>query len=77
MLTKYFSPQTKTKNDIVVERIVVVVVVVIGLIDSNQFGIKETISIFCEERLCVYVVGCFNRKSVSLLKLKQKIQFRT
>ena len=55
MLTKYFSSQTKTKNDIVVERIVVVVVV--GLIDSNRFGIKETISIFCEERLCVYLVS--------------------
>ena len=63
MLTKYFSPQTKTKNDIVVERIVVVVVV--GSIDSNRFGIKETISIFCEERLCVYVVSCFGRKSVT------------
>ena len=74
MLTKYFSPQTKTKNDIVVERIAVVVV---ESIDLNRFGIKETISIFCEERLCVYVVGCFDRKSVSLLKLKQKIRFRT
>ena len=62
MLTKYFSPQTKTKNDIVVERIVVVV---LGSIDLNRFGIKETISIFCEERLCVYVVGCFDRKSVT------------
>ena len=62
MLTKYFSPQTKTKNDIVVERIAVVVV---GLIDSNRFGIKETISIFCEERLCVYVVSCFGRKNVT------------
>ena len=62
MLTKYFSPQTKTKNDIVVERIAVVVV---GSIDSNRFGIKETISIFCEERLCVYVVSCFDRKSVT------------
>ena len=65
MLTKYFSPQTKTKNDIVVERIVVVVVVVVGSIDSNRFGIKETMSIFCEERVCVYVVGCFGRKSVT------------
>ena len=64
MLTKYFSPQTKTKNDIVVERIVVVVVVV-GSIDSNRFGIKETMSIFCEERVCVYVVSCFGRKSVT------------
>ena len=64
MLTKYFSPQTKTKNDIVVERIVVVVVVV-GSIDSNRFGIKETISIFCEESLCVYVVSCFGQKSVT------------
>ena len=62
MLTKYFSPQTKTKNDIVVERIAVVVV---GSIDLNRFGIKETISIFCEERLCVYVVSCFDRKSVT------------
>ena len=62
MLTKYFSPQTKTKNDLVVERIAVVVV---GSIDSNRFGIKETISIFCEERVCVYVVSCFGRKSVT------------
>ena len=66
MLTKYLSPQTKTKNDIVVERIVVaVVVVVVRSIDLNQFGIKETISIFCEERLCVYVVSYFGRKSVT------------
>ena len=62
MLTKYFSPQTKTKNDIVVERIAVVVV---GSIDSNRFGIKETISIFCEERLCVYLVCCFGQKCVT------------
>ena len=62
MLTKYFSPQTKTKNDIVVERIAVVVV---GSIDLNRFGIKETISMFCEERLCVYVVSFFGRKSVT------------
>ena len=44
MITKYFSPQTKTKNDIVVERIVVVVVIVVGSIDSNRFGIKETMA---------------------------------
>ena len=64
MLTKYFSPQTKTKNYIVVERIAAAVVVV-GSIDSNRFGTKETISIFCEERLCVYVVGCLDLKSVT------------
>ena len=48
MLTKYFTPKTKTKNDIVVERIVVFVFVVVvggggvvGSIDSIRNKIND------------------------------------
>ena len=61
MIDLITNPNPKIKFVVVV----VGFVVVVGSIDLNRFGIKETISIFCEERLCVYVVGCFDRKSVT------------